>query len=116
MVRGALPLLVDVRVAALATLRFHEIAGGNLAVMKGLRGAGEEGTGRAVAFVVHGGGSYRGVFNTMAALPGHFAKPISPCAEGSGYGEEEGAAKKCRSGVMRSNRIAAVMPHPVGHN
>src|SRR6266481_7445342 len=116
MVRGALPLLVDVGVAALAALRLHKVGGWNLTVMQRLCGAGEEWARRSVAFIVHGGGSYCGVFDAMVALPGHFAEPIGACADGSGDGEEKGTAEQCRSGVVRSNRVTAVMPHPIRHN
>ena len=58
MVRGALPLFVDVGVAAFAALRLHKIRGRNLTVMQRLSGAGEEWARRSVAFVVHGGGGY----------------------------------------------------------
>ncbi len=54
MVRGALPLLVDVRVAALARIGLGEIVGGNVSVIGGLCGAGEEWALRTIAFVGHG--------------------------------------------------------------
>src|SRR5579862_5442559 len=44
MMRGALPLLVDIGVAALAALRLREVGGRNLTVMQRLRRARKEGT------------------------------------------------------------------------
>ena len=55
MVRGAVPLLVDVRVAALARLRLREILRGDVSVVQSLRGAGKKLSGWSVALSIHRG-------------------------------------------------------------
>ena len=87
-----------------------------MTVMQRLCGTGEERPRRPVAFIVHGGGGYYGVFDAMVALPGHFAEPIRTCTGDNGYEEEERAAEHCRGGMMDSNRVTAMMPHPIRQN
>src|SRR5258708_39730380 len=69
MMRGAGPLLVNVRVAALAGLRLHEIFRGNVAAIFGLRGAGEKLALRSVAFAVHGRSRHSRVRDAVLVLP-----------------------------------------------
>src|SRR4029077_7340033 len=58
---GALPLLVNVGVAAFAGLGIEEVVGGDVVAVFGLDGAGEEFAVGAVAFLIHGGGSEGGI-------------------------------------------------------
>src|SRR5216683_4513194 len=74
-VHGALPLLVDVRVATLAGLGFQEVVGGDVAAVFGLRGAGEKFAVGAVAFLIHGGGSDGGIADAIGIFPGDGVDP-----------------------------------------
>src|SRR5579883_2270471 len=85
-VHRAVPLLVDIGVAALAGIGLHEIAGRDLAVVLGLRGTREKVTGWAVAFAVHRGGRLRRVGDAECAVPRNGARP--PGAIGDGGGEK----------------------------
>ena len=58
MVHRAVPLFVDVGVAALASIGLHEVFGRNIAAMFGLGGAGEKLALRPVTFTVHGLGRH----------------------------------------------------------
>ena len=78
MVHRAVPLFVDIRMAALASVRFHEVLRGNVAAMFGLRGAGEEFPLRAVAFRIHGFRRHQWIGDAIRVLPGDFARP--PCS------------------------------------
>ena len=82
MVHRAVPLLVNVRMAALASVGFHEVLGGNVATMFSLRGTGEEFSLGAVAFAVHGFRGHQRIGNVIRVLPGDLAGP--PCAGGDG--------------------------------
>src|ERR1700722_7678068 len=53
MMRGTLPLFIDVRMAALAGIRLHEIIRGNVSAMGGLSGAWEIRALRTVCIVAH---------------------------------------------------------------
>src|SRR6202795_2843018 len=74
-VHGALPLLVDVGVAALAGLGFQEIVGGDVFAVFGLHGAGKKFAAGAVAFLIHGGGGDGGIVDTVGISPGDGADP-----------------------------------------
>src|SRR5258708_35691316 len=69
-VHGALPLLVNVGVAALAGLRFQEVVGRDVVAVFGLDGAGEEFTAGTVAFLIHGGGGGGGGVDAGGIFPG----------------------------------------------
>src|ERR1700756_1222138 len=74
-VHGALPLLVDVRVATLAGLGFQEIVGGDVVAVFGLHGAGEEFAVGAVALLIHGGRGDGGIADAVGIFPGDGADP-----------------------------------------
>src|SRR5260370_14667899 len=88
MMRGAVPLLVDVRVAALARLRLHEIFRGNVAAVFGLRRAGEKLPLRSVAFAVHGRSRHSRIGNAVCVLPGDLAIPPGSRFDTSGQQEQ----------------------------
>ena len=73
MVGGAVPLFVNVGVAALASFRLHEIFRGDVTVVPGLRGTGEELALRAVAFAVHGGRGHLRIDDAIGVSPDDFA-------------------------------------------
>src|ERR1700676_3056296 len=83
-VHGALPLLVNVGMAALASLRFQEVVGGDVLAVLGLNGAGEKFAVGAVAFLVHGGGCDGGIADAVGIFPGDGAGP--PGGGGNGEG------------------------------
>ncbi len=69
MVGRAVPLVVDVFVAALAGVGLHEELAGNLLLAIDLRGTGKEVAVGAVAFAVHGVGRHGRIFDAIARLP-----------------------------------------------
>ena len=75
MMHRAFPLLVNISVAALAGLRLHEVVSGNVLPILGLNRTGEELALRAVAFVVHHGGSDRRILYAKATGPRDGAHP-----------------------------------------
>src|SRR5260370_15639063 len=75
MMHGALPLLVNVRVAAFAGLRLQKIVGRNVFSVDGLRRAGKEFSVRTVAFVFHRGGRKRSDAQTTVTSPIDTAGP-----------------------------------------
>src|SRR5260370_32613936 len=91
MMRGAVPLLVNVRVASLAGLLLHEIFCGNVAAIFGLRGAGEKLALRSVAFAVHGRSRHSRIGNAVCVLPGDLAIP--PGSSGDTCGQQEQACE-----------------------
>src|SRR6267378_7201558 len=74
-VHGALPLLVDVGVAAFAGLRFQKVVGGDVVAVFGLDGAREKFAAGAVAFLIHGGRGDGGVVDAVGIFPGDGAGP-----------------------------------------
>src|ERR1700688_494941 len=81
MVSGAVPLVVNIFVAALAGVGLHEELAGNFFSAIDLRGAGEECAVGAVAFTVHGKRRERRIFNAAVLVAASFA-------EIAGYGCE----------------------------
>src|SRR5215472_284932 len=95
MVRRAIPLFVDVRVAALACIGLHEVFPGNVAAVFGLRRTREEFSMRAVAFAIHRGWRGRRILDAVSISPGYFARPPSSSSDGCGKHEQRG--EPCRS-------------------
>src|SRR6266480_5175921 len=79
MMHRAVPLLVDVGMAALAGVRFHEVLGGNIAAVSRLRGAGEELPLRTVAFAVHSLRRHQRIGDAVRVFPGDLARPPRSC-------------------------------------
>ncbi len=75
--RRAFPLLVNIRVAALAGLRLHEIIGGNVIAVCRLRGTRKEFAVWPVAFVIHGRRRNGRVVHAICVIPGDI--PYPPC-------------------------------------
>src|SRR5437870_11422679 len=75
MMHRAVPLLIDVGMAALAGVGLHEVLRRNVAAMFGLRGAREEFSLRPIALAVHGFRRHERIGNTIRAFPGGFANP-----------------------------------------
>src|SRR5437667_2948333 len=73
MMGRALPLFVDIGVAALTGVGLHEELAGNFLMTVNLGGAREEIALRTVAFLVHGGGRVGGVLNTRVGQPARVA-------------------------------------------
>ncbi len=93
MVRGAEPLVVDVLVAALTGVGFHEELAGNFLLAVDLRGTGEEWAVGAVAFTVHGVGRHGGILNAIADLPA-FADVVRAVANGCERDQTDGRAHR----------------------
>src|SRR6266481_4160948 len=85
-VHGALPLLVNVGVAALASLGFQKVVGGDVVAVFSLDGTGEEFAAGTVAFLIHGGGSERGIVDAVGIFPDDGAGP--PGADGNAGDQE----------------------------
>ena len=83
MMHRAVPLLVDVRMTALTSIRFHEVFGRNAAAMFGLRGAREKLPLRAVPFIVHCFRRHQRIGDAIRVLPGDFARPPRACRDAS---------------------------------
>src|SRR5450631_120165 len=98
MVGRAIPLVVDVLVAALAGIRFHKELAGNLFSAIHLRGTGEKRAGRAIAFAVHGERWQRGIHNAPMLVPATFAKIASGRGERRERYEHRGGAKNSMTG------------------
>src|ERR1700675_3548552 len=77
MVGRAVPLVVDVLMAALAGIRLHEELAGNFFSAIYLRGAGEKWSIGAVAFAIHGERRQRGILNASLLIPASFAEIAS---------------------------------------
>src|SRR5437870_13921729 len=84
MMHRAVPLLVDVGMAALAGIRFHEVLGGNIAAVSRLRGAGEEFPLRTVAFAVDSLRRHRRIGDAVRVFPGDLARPPRSCRHAHG--------------------------------
>src|ERR1700682_2227189 len=87
MVSRAVPLVVDIFVAALAGIRLHEELAGNLFSAIHLRGTGKKWAGGAVAFAVHGDGRKGGIFNASMLVPAGFAEIASDGRQHRQHGE-----------------------------
>src|ERR1700679_292565 len=75
MMRRTVPLLVDIRVAALARIGFREVTCGNMSVIGGLCRAGKKWALRSVTFVVHRRRGNRRIFDAVGTFPRHRAQP-----------------------------------------
>src|SRR5271166_5920770 len=74
MMGRAVPLLVDILVAAFAGVRLHEKLAGNFFSAVHLRGTGEKWAGGAIAFAVHGERWEGGILNASMLVPAGFAE------------------------------------------
>src|ERR1700683_4440619 len=101
MMRRTLPLTVNIRVAAFATIGFREIASGNVYAARGLGGAWEERAARAVTFVVHRFRSDRRIIYAVRTLPWHSADPPGTRGQESGGGQE-GRSPNCSGEIAGS--------------
>src|SRR5262245_11330776 len=99
MMGRAVPLLVDILVAALACLRLHEVFRGYVVSVVGLHGAREEFPGRAVALAFHGCGRHSGIHDPVGAFPRDGSNPPRPGTHGR---EEESSRGEVRYGSSRS--------------
>src|ERR1700687_2791475 len=80
-VRGAIPLLVNIGVAPFAGCRLHKEFGGNFSAIHGLGRTRKKRTGWTVTFTVHGGGRDGRIGNSISALPACLAEPPRPCRQ-----------------------------------
>src|SRR6266403_690962 len=92
MVSRAVPLVVDILVAALAGVRLHEELAGNLFSAIDLRGTGKKWAGGAVAFAVHADGRKGGIFNASMPVPACFSEIASDGCQHRQHGEYGGNA------------------------
>src|SRR6266478_5189023 len=92
MVSRAVPLVVDILVAALAGIRLHEELAGNLFSAIDLRGTGKKWAGGAVAFAIHADGRKGGIFNASTLVPPGFAEIASDGRQHRQQGEYGGNA------------------------
>src|SRR5262249_12270322 len=99
MMGRAVPLLVDVLVAALAGLRLHEVFRGYVVSVVGLHGAREELPARSVALAFQGCGRHPGIHDPVGVLPRDGSTRPRPCAHGR---EKESSGGQARYGSSRS--------------
>ncbi len=95
---GAIPLLIDVMVAALAGIRFHEVISRNFSRMGRLRRTGEEGAIGSVAFVIHRAGRRRRIADLIGALPAALPDLPSAKPERRSQGQEHRESNRCLCG------------------
>src|ERR1051326_2534619 len=88
MVGRAEPLVVDILVAALAGIGFHEELAGNLLLAVYLRRTGKKRPFGSVAFAVHGFRGHGGILNAAARLP-TFPHVVRAIAERSEHGKTD---------------------------
>ena len=95
-VHRAVPLRINVGVAALAGVGFHEILRGDVDRVLGLRGAGEEFSVGTVTLAVHGVGRHQRIDDAIGACvaPADFA--YEPEASGDGKGQDDKGDKSQR--------------------
>src|SRR5207237_10299214 len=93
MVGRTVPLVVDILVAALAGIRFHEELAGNFFSAIDLRRTGEKWASGAVAFAVHAAGRKGGIFNASMLVPARFAEIASDGRQHREHREYGGDAK-----------------------
>src|SRR6266481_10085389 len=98
MVSRAVPLVVNILVAALAGVRLHEELAGNLFSAIDLCGTGKKWAGGAVAFAVHADRRKGGIFNASMLVPAAFAEIASDGRQHRQHGEYGGNAN---DGVTR---------------
>src|SRR5579863_4596436 len=94
---GTLPLIVDVRMAALAGGGIHEVVFGHRFTGGGLRGTGKEMPTGAIAFAVHTGGSDRRILDAVRALPWNRSNPPRACGKKYGHHDKSTGAQKARA-------------------
>src|ERR671936_976370 len=94
MMDGAVPLLVNVGVAALAGLRLHEELPGNHLAFGNLRGTWKERAVRAVAFAVHRFRRRLRIANVMRSLPVRLTPPPRRRAESDQHGNHNECARR----------------------
>src|SRR5271155_414266 len=111
MMRRALPLLIDVLMAASAGIGFHEVIRGDVLAVGRLRGTGKEGAVWAVAFAIHGCWRNLWILNLMRVLPRDRAQPPGPSRDQRRDGQAQRAAQQPRSD---SDRKEASLRRPAG--
>ena len=98
MMRRTEPLVVDVLVAALAGIGFHEKLAGNFLLAVNLRGTGKERAFRPIALAVHIVGRHRGILNAGARLP-TLAQVVRTVANGGDHGQADCGSERCGRGT-----------------
>ncbi len=112
--RGAIPFVVDILMAALARIGLHEEFAGNLLVAVNLRRAGEESTVWTVAFTVHAGGGIVGIFDSRTIQPASMAEVPRAIAESREQNKADAYPRERRS---RARSHPAAFARPLGkHN
>src|SRR5579859_1478062 len=93
MVHRAVPLRINVGVATLAGVGLHEVLRGDVDIVFGLSGAGEEFAGCAIPFAVHGVRRHQWVDNAIGprVAPADFAH--EPESRGDGKSNEDKRGK-----------------------
>ncbi len=109
MVHRAVPLGVNVRVAALARFRFHEVLRRNVAAVFGLGRTGKEFPRGAVAFAIHGVGRHEGIDDAirLGIAPAYFTRPPHACRYRCGQERQcrESRDTACKCFAQPSSRI-----------
>src|SRR5256885_4307019 len=78
MMRRAVPLFVNIRVAPLARIRLHEIFRGNVSAVLRLRRAWEKFPLWSVSLAIHGRRRRSWIADTIRVPPQHFTRPPGP--------------------------------------
>src|SRR6185503_8719693 len=110
-VRGTLPLLVDVGMASLTGVRLHEEFAGDLLFPINLRGTGEEITLGSVAFVVHRLRRVGRIMDAQRILPTRIARVITGPRESCQSDSADRITKNC---ATESRREPATLACPIG--
>ena len=89
----AVPLLINIRMATLAGVGFHEVFGRNVDALFSLRGAGEELSLRSIALRIHGFRRHQRIGDAIRVLPGDFARPPRACRDASRHQRQRGKSQ-----------------------
>src|ERR1700736_3379181 len=93
MMRGALPLFVNIGVATFTSLRLQEIVGRNVIPVFGLHGTWEKLAVRTVAFLRHALRSDFWIFDVEAIFPGNISQPPGTCSNRRKHKQQRSEAK-----------------------
>ena len=111
MVDRAEPLVVDVLVAALAGIRFHEEFAGNLLLAVDLRRTGKKCALGAIAFVIHAGGRHCGIGHVSTLLPARLADIARSVAQSGESEQADDDTGDCCSAAFSQ---PAALSDPIG--
>ena len=112
MVGGAVPLIVNIFMAALAGIGFHEELAGNFFAPVDLRGAREEWAAGAIAFAIHRERWELRILNARVPVPAGFAEITSRRRENGqncehGYDAQSSVAREPSTSCVLKIRFSS---------